>query len=96
VSLLFDLNFWQNNSTWLLGHFLTIIKFMLPDYPEMVIVLLFIVRCKNRGVGYRLFSLFKAGIKFFAISLIIRKVIGISISDPGVFIRLVKSDLPPG
>lgn len=54
---------------------------MLPDYPEMVIVLLFIVRCKNRGVGYRLFSLFNAGIHFFAISLIIRKVIGISLKQ---------------
>ncbi|RAV59763.1 hypothetical protein DIU36_03520 [Mucilaginibacter rubeus] len=72
---------------------------MLPDYPEMVIVLLFIVRCKNRGVGYRLFSLFNAGIKFFAISLIILKVIGISFWQgmfaSGLLILLFKSDLPP-
>ncbi|MET3501083.1 hypothetical protein ABIC45_002695 [Mucilaginibacter rubeus] len=71
---------------------------MLPDYPEMVIVLLFTLRCKNRGVGYRLFSLFNAGIKFFAISLIIRKVIGISFWRVMFDLRLVtllfKSGLP--
>jgi len=93
--MLLILNFWQNNPTWLLGHFLTVIKFMLPDYPEMVIVLLFIVRCKNRGVGYRLFSLFNSGIKFFAISLIIRKVIGNSFFDIGLVIPLFKSVLLP-
>ncbi|NVM64314.1 hypothetical protein FHW88_002603 [Mucilaginibacter sp. SG538B] len=71
---------------------------MLPDHPEMVTVLLFIVRCKNRGVGYRLFSLFNAGIKFFAISLIIRKLIGISFWRVMFDLRLVtllfKSGLP--
>jgi hypothetical protein len=48
----------------------------MPDYPRAVIVLLFIVRCKKGPLGYRLFSLFNIGVKFFANSLIIRNVIG--------------------